>query len=332
MNVDNENHHPFSCGINNPGSLCYMISILQQLYACDQFRDVLLLQSSLPINRFGSVISTLKELFTLLHSPQSGAIIENGILNSLLDSSLSIDTQQDVAQYFSRLSSRIESDLTNISISMPWVGQLVHIVQRGPVLDLRPEKFYYLSLNIKGVNGDVSRNNLHAALQDFTHAMSFPVGGAEIVKTCKFQHLPSRLVFHLKRFDYSYSAGITLKINEHFSFPQTLDMSEFLYCSSKDPPSTATSSTHDSPDTQSFTLSGVIVHKGSADSGHYYSLVRRLRDDGLSEWLMFDDAKVTSFDIARLENVCFGRRGRSNDGKSSKDNENAIMVIYDEVK
>ena len=339
------------CGIENPGSLCYMISILQQLYACDRFREsILSFTSSTSAMESSSVLSTLHELFSsLLLKPSSEAIMVDQMLTSMLmtgraasssSSTPSIDVQQDVAQYFSFLSSRIEASSapvatagedSSVSIKASWVGGLVHIVQRGATIDMRPEKFFYVSLNVRGSNGDVSRNNLRAALQDFTSPLSFPISGAEIVKTCKFEHLPSRMFFHLKRFDYSYSAGVTLKINEYFSFPQSLDMSEFLH---KDADASSTPSSQ-SPETNSsnmFALSGVIVHKGSASSGHYYSLVRRQRSDGSEEWIKLDDAQVTLFDATLLDSVCFGKRGRSNLEKGNlKDCENAIMVVYDKI-
>ena len=44
---------------------------------------------------------------------------------------------------------------------------------------------------------------------------------------------------------------------------------------------------------------------GSADSGHYYSIVKE-RDRG-KRWLMFNDDDVSEFDIEKnMEEHCFG--------------------------
>jgi len=56
----------------------------------------------------------------------------------------------------------------------------------------------------------------------------------------------------------------------------------------------------------------VLVHSGSANSGHYYSYIKE-RKEFASEgcWLEFNDTNVTVFDSNKLASECFGTQKRS---------------------
>lgn len=46
-------------------------------------------------------------------------------------------------------------------------------------------------------------------------------------KETMFQELPDHLIFVLKRFEYDFQTYTKMKINDYFSFPQELDMSNY---------------------------------------------------------------------------------------------------------
>jgi ubiquitin C-terminal hydrolase len=48
-------------------------------------------------------------------------------------------------------------------------------------------------------------------------------------------------------------------------------------------------------------LKGIIVHSGTADVGHYYTILKK--DNG---WVKFDDSRVTSFSQILFDEECFG--------------------------
>ncbi|CAN0423409.1 unnamed protein product, partial [Ectocarpus sp. 12 AP-2014] len=51
-----------------------------------------------------------------------------------------------------------------------------------------------------------------------------------------------------------------------------------------------------------YRLKGIVAHQGTADHGHYYSLIRA----GGDRWLEFNDRRVTPYDPANIPRDCFG--------------------------
>ncbi|KAI4133335.1 MAG: hypothetical protein LQ338_000235 [Usnochroma carphineum] len=95
--------------------------------------------------------------------------------------------------------------------------------------------------------------------------------------------------------------GMRHKINDRFDFPERIDMAlyniDFLQDTERPP----------SPDI--FELVGILVHTGTAETGHYYSYIRE-RSSGLEQggatWVEFNDADVTTFNPAQIPDLCFG--------------------------
>ena len=64
-----------------------------------------------------------------------------------------------------------------------------------------------------------------------------------------------------------------------------------------------------------YKLVGVVVHSGTADSGHYYSYIDTKRDpDNIKKyfdpseelWLEFNDSRIKDFKTKNIEQECFG--------------------------
>ena len=108
------------------------------------------------------------------------------------------------------------------------------------------------------------------------------------------------MIFHLKRFDYDLVTGQRSKINDHFEFPEQIDMSLYDVEYLKNPEQAV------EPD--NFQLVGVLVHSGNAESGHYYSYIReRPTTSGDNRaWVEFNDSDVTRFDPSNIPDQCFG--------------------------
>jgi ubiquitin C-terminal hydrolase len=80
------------------------------------------------------------------------------------------------------------------------------------------------------------------------------------IKSMTIAKLPNYLIFNLKRFEYDLEREQRFKVNDYFEFSEELDLSSFC---------------KNAPKAQScFELCGVVIHQGSCDTGHYFSLIK----------------------------------------------------------
>jgi len=81
---------------------------------------------------------------------------------------------------------------------------------------------------------------------------------------------------------------------------------------------------HSFPDSYyKYRLRGIVIHQGTAGSGHYYSIIRAGPSRG-GQWVEFNDKLISIFDARELENVCFGGK----DNEQEKD-RNAYLLFYE---
>jgi ubiquitin carboxyl-terminal hydrolase 34 len=111
------------------------------------------------------------------------------------------------------------------------------------------------------------------------------------------------------------------KINDEFQFPEWIDMAPYTvdHLSQPDQPINA----------DMFDLVGVLVHSGTAESGHYYSYIRERPSSRAAKdsWVQFNDSEVNVFDHNRINDCCFGGLDFSAPLNFSK-GYNAYMLFY----
>jgi len=75
-------------------------------------------------------------------------------------------------------------------------------------------------------------------------------------------------------------------------------------------------------------LFAVLIHKGTANSGHYYSFIKDVEDE---EWYKFNDASVSWIDFLEIVKA-FGEKGSLKNRKNQayEVGENAYMLLYRE--
>ena len=81
-------------------------------------------------------------------------------------------------------------------------------------------------------------------------------------------------------------------------------------------------------------MTGILIHSGNANAGHYYSYIKETEGKNKDKWYEFNDTYVTNFDPNRIKTECFGgdvdkaRRGDFFYDIISTKSRNAYMLFY----
>jgi hypothetical protein len=186
-----------------------------------------------------------------------------------------------------------------------------------------------LSLDVRGTNG------LESSLKKFVSGESLSdylwEEGAPRVNIIKRQcigQLSDSVIFHLKRFELNFDTFLREKVNDEFPFPTYVD----LYPYTKEglegiSPSAFGRTMSD----YWYELTGIVVHTGTTDSGHYYSYIKesvedvkdrsssqmtdsvrveqegeRAVSDPPRRWVEFNDSEIHLLSELRIAGECFG--------------------------
>jgi len=126
-----------------------------------------------------------------------------------------------------------------------------------------------------------------------------PEKGAEKVDALKgislrINDLPTILQFHLMRFSFNWETETMSKVNDRFTFPKVLDLSNF--CKEKEQCDSSRAI---------YELQSVVVHAGEYGSGHYYSYIRP--DIHRNLWYRYDDSRVTLVTFKEVVEDAYGQ-------------------------
>jgi ubiquitin C-terminal hydrolase len=329
-------------GLKNQGATCYMNSLFQQLFYLSDFRDRVL-TLNLPINQIeidssdNRLLHCLQDMFRTMLISRSQNFDTMELINVLPKNgeSICVNEQQDVEEFLNMFTDRMESTLSSTAdpnlMSDIFGGKLSHLItcKRCGFTSERIEDSRSISLDIRGhtslessLSGFIQEEFLNGDNQYFCSKCN---ERQDSMKRCCFNDLPKILVCHLKRFSFNLETLKRVKINDRFEFSTTLDLEPFtkkmIYANE-----------NIESENLIYTLQGVIIHAGSSDSGHYYSLAKvqpsGIQKYGISTnlsnvkkegWFCFNDTITTPFDMNSLEHEAFG-------GLNVK--HNAYILVY----
>ncbi|KAL8952870.1 MAG: hypothetical protein Q9222_001228 [Ikaeria aurantiellina] len=301
-------------GLRNLTNTCYLNSLLTQLFMNFDFRRFILNSDITDRCHSQRLLAESRALFAFMQGSTLKAVDTQGIADSLVNyenTLIDVSVQMDVDEFynllFDRWESQILSDAGKKTFRAFYGGQLVQQIKSKecPHISEREEPFSAIQCDVQGktslteslsayVDGEVMEgDNKYSCTTCGTYV--------DAVKRACLKDIPDNLIFHLKRFDYDIMTGMRHKINDRFDFPERIDMSPYNIQYLSDPEQPLL------PDV--FELVGILVHTGTAESGHYYSYIKEHGSKsmrGPATWVEFNDADVTPFNPAQIPDLCFG--------------------------
>ena len=353
-------------GLRNLGCICYMNSIMQQIYMVPTFRYAIMSADDgeppkpTTIYRYviddDNLLHQLQNMFTFLTYSNKMDYNPRNFCLSYKDfdgNPINVREQQDSQEFYNNLCDKIEESLKKTKykyiVSDVFSGKTCSSVlcENCKHISYRFEDFYNLTLEVKNIynlKDSLNKLNVPEIIDDFK--CSKCEQKVRISKVTSLNKLPNVLVVHLKRFYLNYETCNTEKINSRFEFPKKLNLKHF---STEEITKTISGNENDENKNETleiynredeyyeYELKGINVHTGSADGGHYFSFIDVNRDGNnnlLNEntkenWLQFNDSHVSEFDIDTIPSECYGG---SLDGRNYENCQNAYLLIYERKK
>ena len=178
------------------------------------------------------------------------------------------------------------------------------------------------------------------------------------LKRVCIKRLPRYLIFVLKRFDINYDNMQKFKINDYCEFPSLLNMKPFTTegLAEKDKEKELEKAKKEGKDLDElqetlpkivlypdeyyqYKLSGIVIHLGTADAGHYYSLIMDREKENIPEnkrWFEFNDNIVDFYNPEDIKNDAIGGEERIQhfDGmafRAMEKSRNAYLLVEDRI-
>lgn len=325
-------------GLRNLSNTCYLNSLFTQLFMNIPFREFMLNATVADPGGSQKLLAETQNLFSYMQNSLRRFVDPSNLAGSIRtydEAGIDVTVQMDVDEFYNLLFDRWEGQILATDSKMRFRsffgGQLVQQVKSKecPHISERLEDFSAIQCEIKG------KTSLQESLQAYVdgeilagenkYNCSTCNRHVDAVKRACLKNIPDNLIFHLKRFDFNLRNLQRSKINDYFSFPEKVDMRpykvEHLMNSQDECPEDI------------FELVGILVHSGTAESGHYYSYIRERPSNGAGEnWIEFNDDNVSSWDPKCMESACFGGldyRGTVENGNVQFDKSySAYMLFY----
>jgi ubiquitin carboxyl-terminal hydrolase 34 len=308
-------------GIVNLGCICYMNSMLQQFYMIPQFRYSILevddrkeptnsaylrgeeVDKSVPgyeiddnmLHQFQRLYGFLELTDRQAYNPRPFTFAFKDHSGRPTNISIQSDAQEFLQMLFDRLERATKETSHKYLVQSIFGGKNISqlICTECKAIKENVEDFYNISLDVK------HSKNIYESLQRYItgdmiegyhcEGCNKPVN---VNKRTLIGQLPNILICHLQRIIFNFDTYANEKINSRLEFPHTLNLEPYTKEGLERKEKQDDSMQIDvDPEDYEYELSGVVVHTGTAEAGHYYSYIRIDKE----KWLEFNDTTVRSY-------------------------------------
>ena len=312
-------------GIKNLGSLCYLGSIMQQLYWISKFKySILSADDSKPPDKSNdlvddddNILHQTQKLFTYLSFSSYGELIPKNFIFSIniygerIKPNQMLDSSEFYLNYLEQIKTSLENTEYKNLIEDLFCGKLQEkrICSLCSNTSFKEEEFKSITLEVR---------NMKDIFQSFDKYFSEEIvddyncdkcnNKVKLKKTTIIFSLPNILVIHLNRMKYNNNGELE-KISSKFDFPLELDIKK--YC---------VENNNQNELYYKYNLKGINIHKGDADGGHYVSLIQTSKEE--NKWYLFDDSYVSEYNFNNFEE----------DFNEKKKNNFAYILFYESIQ
>jgi len=326
-------------GLRNFGCTCYINSLMQQLYMIPEIRYNILELDSKEIAKLGTdhVAFNLQKIFANLQLSKQQYYMPRDFCKEFKDREdrpINVCIQEDVDEFFNRLTEKLETELKFLgldrilknSLEIELLQEIESLEKDLPYVSQREELSLALPLDVKGcksledcLDSFVKEDILEGDNRYYCESYNKSIRAS---KKYLLKKLPQTLILILKRFEFNYLTMQKQKVNSYCEFPFDLNLYKWTYEGKKNPNS-------DVKTDYDYNLVGVLVHLGTAESGHYYSYIkeRESSSKNYNKWFEFNDTRVTPFDPKNLKKEAYGTSSESRESIFGG-GANAYFLIY----
>ena len=267
-------------GINNEGTTCYINSLLQTLFFIKAFRKAVYQMPTSEKDQDRIPLSLQLIFFHLQHADVPASTRD--LLKSFGWTSDQWHVQHDVQEFNCILSDTLEKKMKGTAsegtYAKLFIGKMKNVIECAAVAfqSERTEFFNDLQLNVKGCSSILESFEKYTEVEvlDGDNMYEAEGHGKQVAhRRVLFEYLPPVLQLQLKRFEYNYEFDHMVKLNQFYRVDQAIDLAKFVTGSGD----------------WNYSLFSILVHRGTAQAGHYFSYIRPcLRD----KWFVFNDDSV----------------------------------------